>query len=327
MSISDGKEEVLALLKKKIQDVKKKTGRMARLMFVLFTIVFMFSSLFAQVNAASGKGVSTKVTLKIGKKSVTKKSYSLEKGKRISLKVSVRGLKGKKKISYLSSDKKIVTITSKGIIRARKAGSAKIKVTVRSGKKKLTTWTRIKVMKKTAAKSKQTDNNGNSEGSQKQSKILVAYFSCTGTTKPLAECAAGYLEADLFRIEALTPYTSADLNYGNDNSRATKEQNDPQARPAIAGTVNNMAQYDTVVLGYPIWWGAAPRIISTFLESYDFSGKTIVPFCTSHSSGIGSSAANLHSLVSSSVVWKEGRRFSAGTSKETVTQWLKNLGM
>ena len=113
-------------------------------------------------------------------------------------------------------------------------------------------------------------------------KALVAYFSATNTTRPLAEYAAGVLDADLYEIVPEVPYTDADLAYYT-NGRADREQNDPAARPAISGSVDNMADYDVVFLGYPIWHGQAPRIISTFLESYDFTGKTIVPFCTSHS--------------------------------------------
>ncbi len=107
--------------------------------------------------------------------------------------------------------------------------------------------------------------------------------------------------------------------------RADQEQNDSSARPAICSGVENMERYDTIILGYPIWHGQALRIISTFLESYDFSGKTIVPFCTSHSSGIGPSVDNLHSLCSDSVNWLEGRRFEAGTTKETLEEWFGDL--
>lgn len=153
------------------------------------------------------------------------------------------------------------------------------------------------------------------------SKTLVVYFSCTGTTKPLAEYAAEITGADLYEIVAEDPYTEADLAYYT-NGRADQEQNDPDARPAISGGVENMDEYDTIILGYPIWHGQAPRIISTFLESYDFSGKTIIPFCTSHSSGIGSSADNLHILCSDSAVWLDGRRFEAGTSKEIIEEWI-----
>ena len=110
-----------------------------------------------------------------------------------------------------------------------------------------------------------------------------------------SEYAAEILGADLYEIVPEDPYTEEDLAYYTDG-RADQEQNDPSVRPAISGKVENMSKYDTTVLGYPIWHGQAPRIISTFLESYDFSEKTILPFCTSHSSGIGSSASNLHSL-------------------------------
>ena len=153
-----------------------------------------------------------------------------------------------------------------------------------------------------------------------KTNILVAYFSATGTTKPLAEYAADILGADLYEIVPADPYTAEDLAYYT-GGRADQEQNDPSARPAISGSVADMAQYDTVLLGYPIWHGQAPRIISTFLESYDFSGKTILPFCTSHSSGIGSSADNLRALAPNAN-WLGGERFAAGTSRETIGKWL-----
>ena len=159
-----------------------------------------------------------------------------------------------------------------------------------------------------------------------ESRVLVAYFSATNTTKPLAEYIADGLDADLYEIVPETPYTSADLNYNNSSSRATVEMNDPNARPAISGNVSNMEQYDIIFIGYPIWWGQAPRIVSTFFESYDFSGKTIVPFCTSGSSGIGSSATNLHSLTYGAH-WVNGQRFGGGTSRSTMIQWVNGLGL
>ena len=158
------------------------------------------------------------------------------------------------------------------------------------------------------------------------SRVLVAYFSATGITRPIAEYAADILNADLYEIAAETPYTSADLNYGNNTSRATAEQNNPSARPAISGGVENMADYDIVFLGYPIWHGQAPKIISTFLESYDFAGKTIVPFCTSGSSGIGSSDTNLHTLAADAN-WLSGRRFGGGASRNTIEEWIDGLAL
>ena len=160
---------------------------------------------------------------------------------------------------------------------------------------------------------------------KKQSTILVAYFSASGTTEKIAQYAVDILEADIYEIVPETPYTQEDLDYNNSSSRANREQSDPSARPAISGEVGDMQNYDTVFLAYPIWHGQAPRIISTFLESYDFSGKTIVPFCTSHSSGIGSSDTNLHSLCPDTAAWKTGERFPAGTTKESLKEWIDNL--
>ncbi|MEY8322301.1 flavodoxin [Lachnospiraceae bacterium 54-11] len=157
-------------------------------------------------------------------------------------------------------------------------------------------------------------------------KTLVVYFSCTGTTELVAEYITEILGADSYQIVPENPYTEADLAYYT-NGRADQEQDDPDARPAISGGVENMDAYDTIILGYPIWHGQAPRIISTFLESYDFSGKTIVPFCTSHSSGVGSSADNLHSLCAESVEWRDGKRFESGVSKESVQKWIEEIGI
>lgn len=154
--------------------------------------------------------------------------------------------------------------------------------------------------------------------------VLVAYFSATNTTEGVAEHIANGLNAVLYEIVPEEPYTDADLNYNDNNSRTTIEMNDPNVRPAISGSVENMEQYEIVFIGYPIWWGEAPRIVSTFMESYDFSGKTIVPFCTSGGSGMGSSADNLEQLTSGAT-WIEGRRLNGGDSQETVMEWVNSL--
>ena len=153
--------------------------------------------------------------------------------------------------------------------------------------------------------------------------VLMAYFSCTGTTEGIAEGIADITGASTFRIEAEVPYTAADLDYNSD-CRANREQNNPKARPAIKGMPDGLDRYDVVFLGYPIWWGEAPRIISTFLERGDFKGKTIVPFCTSHSSGLGSSDRNLHSLAPDAV-WIPGRRFAENISKTELEKWISGL--
>ena len=157
-------------------------------------------------------------------------------------------------------------------------------------------------------------------------KVLVVYFSATNTTEGVAEHIANGLNADIYEIVPEDPYTDADLNYNDNNSRTTIEMNDPNARPAISGSVENMEQYDIIFVGYPIWWGEAPRIVSTFMESYDFSGKTIAPFCTSGGSGIGSSASNLERLTSGAT-WLDGRRLNGSDSQDTVMEWVNSLDL
>ncbi len=173
----------------------------------------------------------------------------------------------------------------------------------------------------------QTNRPAEPQSSDGGKKVLVAYFSATGTTKALAEYAADAVNGELYEIVPQEPYTSADLDYGDKNSRSTKEMNDKSSRPAINGSVSDMPQYDIVFIGYPIWWGEAPRIINTFVESYDFSGKTIVPFCTSGGSGMGSSAKNLHSLASDSATWLDGARLSSGASRDDMVSWINGLGL
>ena len=168
--------------------------------------------------------------------------------------------------------------------------------------------------------------SGATPKAEKSSGVLVVYFSCTGTTERIAGYLADALGAETFRITPETPYTEEDLNYGDSGTRATREQNDPDARPAISGRAEDLEAYDVIFLGYPIWWGQAPRILYTFIESYDLGGKTIVPFCTSGSSGIGSSAENLRRSAPDAV-WLEGRRFGAGDGRETVTEWAGGLDL
>ena len=145
-------------------------------------------------------------------------------------------------------------------------------------------------------------------------KVLVAYFSASGVTARTAKEMADAAGADLYEIRPEEPYTSADLDWMDKKSRSTLEMNDPACRPAIAEPAEHMEQYDTVFVGFPIWWYVAPTIVKTFLESYDFSGKMIVPFCTSHSSGIGTSDTDLHNLAETAN-WLAGQRFSGDTKK------------
>ena len=161
--------------------------------------------------------------------------------------------------------------------------------------------------------------------SMARAETLTVWFSCTGNTETIAQTAAATLNADLWQIVPEEPYTEEDLNYHNDQCRANREQNDPDCRPAIAGDMA-LDDYDTILLAYPIWWGQAPRIISTFLDHYDFEGKTIVPFCTSGSNGIGASATDLHGLAPSTS-WISGRRFSGTVTASELAEWVSELSL
>ncbi|MCD8028142.1 MAG: NAD(P)H-dependent oxidoreductase [Erysipelotrichaceae bacterium] len=156
------------------------------------------------------------------------------------------------------------------------------------------------------------------------SKIIVAYFSATGTTKNVAEKLAKVVDCDLFEIVPKEKYTSADLNWQNPKSRSSYEMKDnPNFRPSISSHVNNIDQYDTIFLGFPIWWYVAPTIINTFLESYDLSNKKIVVFATSGSSGLGNTIKKLQESTNAAFV--SGARLNASISKTELQNWVKTL--
>ena len=148
---------------------------------------------------------------------------------------------------------------------------------------------------------------------------LVAYFSATGTTAKAAKALANAVGGELYEIKPAVPYTSADLNWMDKNSRSSVEMNDPDSRPEIAETIPNMADYDTVFIGFPIWWYVAPHIIHTFVESYDFERKTLVPFATSGGSGMGRTVDELRKLCPNAD-WKAGKMMS-GVSDQALAAW------
>lgn len=157
-------------------------------------------------------------------------------------------------------------------------------------------------------------------------KTLVAYFSASGQTAKLAKTLAGVTGGDLFEIAPETAYTAADLDWMDKKSRSTIEMKDPKSRPAIAGKVADMAQYDTVFVGFPIWWYQAPRIIETFLESYDFSGKTVIPFATSGGSGMGKTNEKLAPSCPGAKLL-HGNVFSAYSGKDDLSAWVETLNL
>ncbi len=158
-------------------------------------------------------------------------------------------------------------------------------------------------------------------------KILVAYFSATGQTARLAQTIAHVTGADVFEIKPQVPYTSADLNWNDKTSRSSIEMNDSTSRPQMAHPAENIADYDTVFLGFPIWWYEAPRIIETFLESCDLAGKTVIPFATSGGSGMGKTDSILKGVCGEGIDWREGKRMTSATTKAEVEKWVKQLNI
>lgn len=155
-------------------------------------------------------------------------------------------------------------------------------------------------------------------------KTLVAYFSASGTTKMVANRLAGAIGADLFEIEPKIPYSNQDLDWTNKNSRSSLEMNDLSSRPEVAKNVSNMEQYDKIFVGFPIWWYVAPTIVNSFLEQYDLSGKTIVPFATSGGSGMGETNKHLAPSCKGAVL-KDGKRFATYVSEEGLKAWASQF--
>ena len=158
--------------------------------------------------------------------------------------------------------------------------------------------------------------------------VLVVYYSATGNTEAVAGYIAEATGGDLFELEPAEPYTDADLNWTDENSRVTLEHEDESLRDVelVADTVDNWDRYDTVFIGYPIWWGIAAWPVDTFVEANDFTGKTVIPFCTSSSSGLGQSGELLAELAGTGD-WQEGQRFRSSASQEDVTEWVDSLGL
>jgi len=156
-------------------------------------------------------------------------------------------------------------------------------------------------------------------------KTLIAYFSVSGVTRNVAKELAAVENADLFEIRPATPYSAEDLDYRNANSRSSVEMKDLSCRPETVGCVEDMAQYETVFVGFPIWWRRKPSVVDTFLDAYDFSGKRLIPFCTSGGSPIGATAQRIRSLVSPDAVVDEGKRLGGDISEEDLKLWTEGL--
>ena len=167
----------------------------------------------------------------------------------------------------------------------------------------------------------QSTNNMEEKSDNLQEKKAVVYFSATGTTKQVAEQLSQMLHADIYEIQPAEPYTDADLDWRNEQSRSSVEMKDKTSRPAIANKINNLEDYDVIYVGFPIWWYTAPTIINTFIESYQLAGKTLIPFATSGSSSIDHACQDLKKQYPD-IVWKEGKLLNNATD-DTLKKWLK----
>ena len=179
-----------------------------------------------------------------------------------------------------------------------------------------------------APSSSEVSSEASAEDTNSGSSVLVVYYSATGNTAQAAQYIADTTGGDLFELEPVEPYTDDDLNWTDDNSRVSQEHADESLRDVelVADTVDNWDQYDTVFIGYPIWWGIAAWPVDGFVEANDFTGKTVIPFCTSSSSGLGESGQLLADMAGTGE-WQEGQRFSSGASQEDVESWIAELGL
>jgi flavodoxin len=178
-----------------------------------------------------------------------------------------------------------------------------------------------------------TQDNSNSETSAKTpevsgGKTLVVYYSASGNTEEVANYIASAMDGDLFEIVPTEIYTGADLDWTDEDSRVSREHDNEDERnvPLVSDTVDNWDEYDTVFIGYPIWWGIAAWPVDGFIKANDFTGKTVIPFCTSSSSGLGESGELLKEMAGTGE-WLEGERFRSGASEETVLSWVEGLGL
>lgn len=179
-----------------------------------------------------------------------------------------------------------------------------------------------------APSSSEVSSEAQAEDTGSGSSVLVVYYSATGNTAQVAQYIANATGGDLFEIQPVEPYTDDDLNWTDDNSRVSQEHADESLRDVelVADSVDNWDQYDTVFIGYPIWWGIAAWPVDGFVEANDFSGKAVIPFCTSSSSGLGESGQLLADMAGTGD-WQEGQRFRSGASQEDVQSWIEELGL
>ena len=293
---------------------------------------------FYSMRLSAKTGIS--VQMQIGKKNVTKKTFKMKAG--ASRQLKVRAIENKKSVKirvvqYRSNNKKIVSVTKNGVIRAKTSGTAKITVAVKTNRGNRAAWMKVKV--NAVQPDQESGGTPQQPGGMPQpepvpepslpdesgEKILIAYFTRSGNAEKLADMIADKTGGTKFRIETETAYPQ-DYNAVLEQASEEREQN---ARPLLKSRVENMTDYGTVFLGYPIWFGDTPMAIHSFLESYDFTGKKIIPFCTSGSSSPQTSYESVRASASGAEVlegfWIQGT--SAGNAQDDVNRWIDRLGI
>lgn len=230
----------------------------------------------------------------------------------------------KKRIAFITSMLLVLSLAACGSTTADKSGSATDSGSQISDQTPGTTGASDTASDDNESKPEDTSEPGAAAGG----KTLVVYYSASGNTEGVAGYIAAATGADVFELEPKDAYSSADLNYSNKDSRVVYEHDHPEARETelVKSTVDNWDEYDTVFIGYPIWWGIAAWPVDGFVKANDFTGKTVIPFCTSASSGLGDSGKLLAEMAGSGN-WLEGQRFSSGASEQTVREWVDGLGL
>ncbi len=281
---------------------------------ILLLLIFILSICFSSVALADETSIS-----------VNNSSWD---GNRITYSISTNNVASGTMICALyNTDGTLAGVGTDTAAAAKSSWTVTVKTGDESGTAKIMLWDSLSGMIPVASTDGGLWTNPEPDQEPEQgSKILVAYYSATDTTERVANIIANYTDADVFEIEPVEPYTSADLNWNNSSSRVVTEHNNPDTRHVelVSTTVPNFDSYDVVFIGYPIWWGDAAWVVDDFVKLNDFTGKTVIPFCTSMSSGLGQSGTKLAAMAGTGN-WLEGKRFGTSASQRTVEEWLDGL--
>lgn len=321
-------------MNKKIRTKKRFYPKIAVIMIAVLLVMTALPA-FSEMTARAAEKTKNTVQLRIGGKKMTKKTYQMMQGAKKKLKVTGQKIKS---VQFRSSKKSVASVSKTGIIRAKKAGTAKITAAVRMGtsgskQRKKTVWMKVRVVKPQKPNATQnpsaTDRPANTVAptdtpSLDSGRILIAYFTRSGNAETLADRIQEKTGGTKFRIETVKTYPQ---DYSGVYDEAMKEQQE-NARPELKTRVDNMAEYDTVFVGYPIWHGDTPMAVRTFLESYDFTGKKVIPFCSSGSSRPETSFSSVRASAAGAEIldgfWTRGA--DVANAADEINQWIDGLG-